>query len=77
MTPEQAQALGWKDRSEEFAAFCTQIDTHLIRISSLASDDLPDWDYASAFESEMSPLDCAYEVLAQAGFPLDLLEEGE
>lgn len=59
ITIEEAQRLGWGDRAKQFVAWRAEFDKIVVRKLSLSTDDLPDWDFATAFESGMSASDAA------------------
>ena len=73
---EEARRNGWGSRAEEFARYMDSVDQHIARISQVgfSHEDLPDHDFASAFNAGVSPEECAYGVLEGADFPFDLDE---
>lgn len=72
-TIEQAQEAGWGDRSEEFAKFMNAVNNAILEETEyfVGLMDLPDWDFASAFESGIDPEEVAAEMLEDQGFPYD------
>lgn len=60
ITIEEARSYGWGDRAAEFVAWRTEMDKYVEQLLGLSTDDLPDWDFATAFESGMSAKDAAF-----------------
>lgn len=50
-----------------FEDWVARIDTELDTLVGLSHDDLPDWDYRSAYEEEMSPRAAAMKAIKNAG----------
>lgn len=50
-----------------FEDWVARIDTELDALVGLSHDDLPDWDYRSAYEEEMSPKAAAMKAIKNAG----------
>lgn len=42
------------------------VDEHVQRLCGLSADDLPDWDYYSAYEDDVSPAKAAKMAIAAA-----------
>jgi hypothetical protein len=55
---------------EEWKLATTQA---LERMAHVGCDDIPDWDYYSAWTAGVSPKQAAREALVAADFPADLL----
>jgi hypothetical protein len=69
---------GWKDESLGFATWKQEVHRACRNISGVSLDEIPDWDFASAYECFASayecgttPEDAAYAVLEAAGFPFE------
>lgn len=64
MTAEMASALIESD----FDSFMVKVDKVIGRMSGLTSEDLPDYDYRTAFEDGVGPAQAARCALTEAGF---------
>ncbi len=51
-----------------FTAWMREVNFIIENKTGLSYNDLPDWDYVSAFEDEISPKDAASEALEDAGY---------
>lgn len=49
----------------EFKEWMKQVDKELVRICGMASDDLPDVDYWSRWESGQRPISAARELMRE------------
>ena len=71
----EAIAQGWGVRAEAFVDWQIALDKHVQNKLRLSIHDLPDWDFASAFEAGTSASDAAEqfmrEVLDDSGFDPD------
>ncbi len=67
-TVTEYREQGWDDRAEDFHAFMVLIDRWISRKCGMSLMDLPDYDYASAFEDGNDPRAIALEVLMEAGW---------
>ena len=71
----EARAQGWGARAEAFVEWQAAIDAIVISKLRLGISDLPDWDFASAFEASTSAADAAEqfmrETLDESGFDPD------
>jgi hypothetical protein len=71
----EARAQGWGDRAEAFVEWQSAIDAIVTSKLHLGISDLPDWDFATAFEAGTSAADAAEqfmrEVLDESGFDPD------
>lgn len=57
---------GWE---VAFAAWMVKVDAALVSLCEMESGDLPDWNYADAFDDERDDFDeIAREVLIDAGY---------
>ena len=52
--------------AQTFTAWMVQVDRQLQRFTGLDSRDLPDWDYWSAWDADMTPAAAAKEAAAAA-----------
>lgn len=62
-----------------FALWMTRLNSRVMARVGVSYDDLEDWDYWSAYEGDMNPVDAANDMLEDAGFDLynqDELELG-
>jgi hypothetical protein len=59
----QARADGWGEQAEAFVAWQDALNAIVESNIGLTVHDLPDWDFASAFETGTSPRDAAREFL--------------
>lgn len=66
----EAKKIGWGDKSKEYTDWRNQVDSYVRAIAGVGCDDLPDYDYALAFQSNFDPEETAREVLEEAGFTL-------
>lgn len=71
LTVEQAREWGWGERAAAFAAWRNALDRYVQQRIGLSVDDLPDWDFGSAYESGQSHVDAAIDFLAEQGFDGD------
>jgi hypothetical protein len=73
MDVSEALASGWKEpKASEFAEWHTQVNRECLRLSGCVGlDDIPVYDFASAFEAGEDPTDTARGALEEAGFPFD------
>lgn len=53
--------------AQSFDQWMEQVNQHLESALYLASDDLPDIDYASLFEDDYTPIEAAQEAITYAG----------
>ena len=51
-----------------FALWLHYVNKHVMRLTHVSFMDFEDWDYASAYESDMSPRDAAVEMLEDNGW---------
>ena len=65
---EYYESCGWGDRAEDFRNFMKAVDRECLILSGVGIYDIPDWDFASAFEDEQDPEEVAREALAEAGW---------
>lgn len=68
ITVEQAQENGWGARAEAFVEWRKEVNRAVIRQCGMSSWDLPDFDYAAAFEDGEDPEEVAIAVLENAGW---------
>ena len=54
-----------------FRQWKNRVNAQVAKTCGLGCDDLPDWDYWSAYDSGMIPSEAAREVLEEADFPFD------
>ena len=67
-TTEWALEYGWSaDQAPGFAAFMRHVDAEVFEICGLSLHDLPDYDYACAYEDGESAYDTAVMALSAAG----------
>jgi len=59
LTVMEAVEKGWGDRAPEFVLWLTRVDVQVERKLGVGIDDLPDWDFASAFEDGLTSEDAA------------------
>lgn len=59
---------GWGDRAEAFRDWMVKVDARCLRVCGMSIHDLPDWDFASAFDAGEDPEDVADEVMEDSGF---------
>lgn len=64
---EAYREAGWGDEAESFFAFMDKIDRVCLRLVGVSVFDLPDQDFASAFEAGENPIDIAREILLEEG----------
>lgn len=69
-TVEEMKALGWGDRAEAFRDWMIRLDHLCIRLTGLSIRDLPDQDFASMFDDELTPKEALSDILEDEGFPL-------
>lgn len=78
MTEREALSQGWGNRAKDFTAWWNKVDALCIAALSLGLDDFPDWDFASAFESGMTPRDAfnafKEDTLEDMGFDPDMFD---
>jgi hypothetical protein len=55
----QARSQGWGERAEAFVTWQDDMDKHVQARCGIGIHDLPDWDFASAFERGESAKDAA------------------
>ena len=55
----ELRAQGWGDRAEAFAEWQDEMNKHVQARLCVSIHDMPDWDFASAFEASESPRDAA------------------
>ncbi len=67
-TLAEYREMGWGDRAVEFHNFMVKVDNACMKSIGLGIYDLPDQDFASAFEDEMDPKEFLDEVLENEGF---------
>lgn len=77
LTVMEAVEKGWGDRAPEFVSWLTRVDARVERVVGVGIDDLPDWDFASAFEDGLTPEDATFLFLEYVaddfGFELSYL----
>lgn len=54
-----------------FRQWMRRVNAEIVSIADVCADDIPDWDYASAWESGETPAGAAREALECASFPFD------
>lgn len=67
---EAYRAQGWGEKAEDFFAFMNTIDKTCRRWAGVSVFDLPDQDFASAFEDGNDPREIAQEILMEEGFDI-------
>ena len=77
LTVKEALDKGWsKDNAPKFVAWLDSVDCIVASKLGVGIDDLPDWDFASAFVDEMAPGDAAAvfvdDLAVNFGLDLDL-----
>ncbi|MHC4214252.1 MAG: hypothetical protein ACYSWP_12865 [Planctomycetota bacterium] len=77
LTVNEAKEYGWGEKAQAFATWHNEVDAAVAKLSGgwFGVDDLPDWDFASAFDAGQDPTDAADEILAENGFDQDTMEE--
>ena len=70
-TPAKCREIGWGDKAEAFSQYMQAIEAEVIAICGMSIDDLPDHDFASAFEDEQDTSEVARELLEYAGFEFE------
>ena len=56
------------EREREFAEWMRIIDVAVNRMAHIRRDDLTDYDFRGAFDSDMSPVEVAVEMLRNDGW---------
>lgn len=54
-----------------FDEWMSQVNAHIYRIAQVSHLDIPDWDYADAWDDSRDPEDAAREALVAADFPFE------
>lgn len=77
LTVKEALEKGWtRETAPKFVAWLDTVDAAVAGKLGVGIDDLPDWDFASAFEDGMSPRDAAAvfvdDMVVDFGLDLDL-----
>lgn len=64
-----APGLMDRHRTEDagFALWMTRLNSRVMAQVGVSYDDLEDWDYWSAYEGDMNPVDAANDMLEDAG----------
>lgn len=63
----EALEAGWGDRAAKFAAWMNRVDQCVEDAVGMSVFDLPDYEFAGAFEAGDTPLDTAMAILAENG----------
>lgn len=76
LTLAEVHSYGWQgENAKRFLEWRNAVNRHVRNMTKgMDCDDLPDWDYASAFEAGVSPKQAAKEVIEEA---FDLYDPGE
>jgi hypothetical protein len=64
-TIEELKAMGWGDKAEAFHAFMQACDKACNDAVGVSIMDLPDQDFASAFEDELDPEEFVADVIIE------------
>jgi hypothetical protein len=64
-TIEDYVGKGWGNRAEEFRQFMIECDNACMACIGMSIMDLPDQDFASAFEDEVDPTEFVHDVIAE------------
>lgn len=68
-TAELARSFGWSPaQAQPFADFMNEVNAEVSKIAFVEADDLPDWDFASAFEAGETAKAVAEQLLQYAGY---------
>ena len=59
LTLQEAHEAGWGNRAGAFIHWLCQLDAIVEKEIGMSIDDLPDWQFADAFEDGMDPEDAA------------------
>lgn len=61
---------GWsKEQAPDFQDYLRECDRLCESIAGVSIYDLPDWDYASAYEDQVDPQEVVDELLEDNGWP--------
>lgn len=71
VTVAEARDSGWGVEAEAFVAWMKKVDRAILRRVGVSIHDLPDQDFASAFEEGADPDEFALEVLEEEGWDGD------
>lgn len=65
---EAYRSMGWGDKAEDFFVFMEEVNAACKRHVGMSVFDLPDQEFAAAFEDGVDPWEFAEEFLEDEGF---------